>query len=528
MNLNDTEQARSNSFFPDDDLPEGWISANLGEGLIVDIQPGFACGENNRDGQGIAHLRPMNVDQQGKVDLSTVKYVPASKAHNEKMLLCKGDVVFNNTNSPELVGKTAFYDLPEERAFSNHMTRLRCQTEILDPHFCAMAFHQKWREGYFRSVCSHHVSQSSVGRAVLLNTPIAVPPLPEQKRIVAKVEQLLARIDVVRERLTRLREILKRFRQSVLAAACSGGLTEDWRVKKPCLEPAQYFLDQVAEKRRREYEAECKRAKEEGRRIPREPSNLKPKNVNTDGLPELPDGWVWSYLPYLGYMNRGKSQHRPRNALHLYGGPYPFIQTGDIAQAEGKIAIHRQTYSEAGLAQSRLWPASTVCITIAANIANSAILTYPACFPDSVVGVIADSDLCLAEFLEYFIRTAQGDLDQFAPATSQKNINIAILSDVAVPIPPLPEQEEIVRRVEMLFKLADAIEKRVAAAGERAERLTRAILAKAFRGELVHREAELAEREGRPYEPACALLARIKGRSKNSKFQKKRVKGACA
>jgi len=348
-----------------------------------------------------------------------------------------------------------------------------------------------------------------LNRNDIYNQHITLPPIAEQRRIVAKVAELLARVNAAKERLAKVREILKRFRQSVLAAACSSRLTENWRVGQPYLEPAQYFIDQVAKKRKRQYEAECKKAKEEGRKIPRKPSNLQPRKVETDGLPELPDGWVWSYLPYLGYMNRGKSQHRPRNAPHLYGGLYPFIQTGDIAQSGGQITNHRQTYSEAGFVQSRLWPAGTVCITIAANIANSAILTYPACFPDSVVGVIPNSDLCLSEYLEYFIRTTQADLDQFAPATSQKNINIAILSDVAVPLPPLSEQEEIVRCAEILFKLADTIEKRVAVASDRADKLIQAILAKAFRGELVPTEAELAGQEGRPYEPASALSEKI-------------------
>ncbi|MBU1932256.1 restriction endonuclease subunit S, partial [Patescibacteria group bacterium] len=145
----------------------------------------------------------------------------------------------------------------------------------------------------------------------------------------------------------------------------------------------------------------------------------------------------------------------------------------------------------------------------------------PACFPDSVVGVIPDADLCLEEYLEYFVRTARSDLDQFAPATSQKNINISILSNVAVPLPPFFEQHEIVRRVETLFELADAIEKRVAAAKERAEKLTQAILAKAFRGELVPTEAELASREGRSYEPASALLAKIKAQRNDAQPQPK-------
>ena len=124
--------------------------------------------------------------------------------------------------------------------------------------------------------------------------------------------------------------------------------------------------------------------------------------------------------------------------------------------------------------------------------------------------MVADKNLCPAEYLEYFIRTVQANLDQFAPATSQKNINIAILSDVAVPLPPSTEQHEIVRRVEALLNLADVIEKRVAAATNRAENLIQSILGKAFRGELVTTEAELARQEGRSYESASVLLSKIK------------------
>src|SRR5579863_9206259 len=114
-----------------------------------------------------------------------------------------------------------------------------------------------------------------------------------------------------------------------------------------------------------------------------------------------PSGWREVTLYDLGEVNRGRSRHRPRYAAHLYGGPYPFIQTGDIKGSAGMITSHTQTYSEAGLAQSRLWPAGTMCITIAANIAETGILTFPACFPDSIVGFIADGSKCNSRFIEY-------------------------------------------------------------------------------------------------------------------------------
>jgi len=109
--------------------------------------------------------------------------------------------------------------------------------------------------------------------------------------------------------------------------------------------------------------------------------------------------WQLVKLSDLGEVNRGRSRHRPRYAEHLYGGPYPFIQTGDIRESGGRITSYKQTYSEAGLAQSRMWPAGTMCITIAANIAETAILTFPACFPDSVVGFIADESKCDVRFV---------------------------------------------------------------------------------------------------------------------------------
>lgn len=157
-----------------------------------------------------------------------------------------------------------------------------------------------------------------------------------------------------------------------------------------------------------------------------------------------PPGWRLTKLGELGEVNRGRSRHRPRYAEHLYGGPYPFIQTGDIRESGGRITSHSQTYSEAGLAQSRLWPAGTLCITIAANIAETAILVYPACFPDSVVGFVADKSLCDARFVEYMFRYLRKRIRHEASGSVQDNINLSTLNRLAIPTPPLSEQKAIV------------------------------------------------------------------------------------
>jgi type I restriction enzyme S subunit len=177
-------------------------------------------------------------------------------------------------------------------------------------------------------------------------------------------------------------------------------------------------------------------------------------------------------LPELGKFGRGKSKHRPRNDPQLYGGGYPFIQTGDIGRAVGRITSHSQTYNDTGLAQSALWPKGTVCITIAANIAETAILSYPACFPDSVVGLVVNPTLCIPEYVEYFIRTVRTRLADFAPSTAQKNINVAILNEVEIPLPPLPEQ----KRIAAILDKADAIRRK----RQEAIRLTEELLRSAF------------------------------------------------
>ena len=134
--------------------------------------------------------------------------------------------------------------------------------------------------------------------------------------------------------------------------------------------------------------------------------------------------WMPQRLDQLGYLSRGRSRHRPRDAAHLYDGPYPFIQTGDVKHAGLYITEYQQTYSEAGLEQSRLWPAGTLCITIAANIADTAILGFDACFPDSVIGFIPDEKKTDVRFVKYlFDATIQRRVQQFTQGAAQDNLS---------------------------------------------------------------------------------------------------------
>ena len=153
--------------------------------------------------------------------------------------------------------------------------------------------------------------------------------------------------------------------------------------------------------------------------------------------------WEQKSLDEIGFIGRGKSRHRPRNAEHLYGGEYPFIQTGDIKAANFRITAFSQTYNEAGLAQSKLWKEGTLCITIAANIADTAILGMDACFPDSVIGFVSDENKSDVRFVKYFFDVFQARMKSISTGAAQDNLSLEKLLTFKIPTPPLPTQRRI-------------------------------------------------------------------------------------
>ena len=154
--------------------------------------------------------------------------------------------------------------------------------------------------------------------------------------------------------------------------------------------------------------------------------------------------WTSRTLDELGYVSRGRSRHRPRDAAHLYGGPYPFVQTGDIKHANLYLTNYSQTYSDAGLEQSRLWKAGTLCITIAANIADTAILGIDACFPDSVIGFIPDKEKADVRFIKYlFDATLQIRFKKFTQGAAQDNLSQSKLLSLEFLLPDVMEQRRI-------------------------------------------------------------------------------------
>ncbi|QWT22478.1 restriction endonuclease subunit S [Bacillus sp. NP157] len=192
-----------------------------------------------------------------------------------------------------------------------------------------------------------------------------------------------------------------------------------------------------------------------------------------------PKRWPMKRLADLGDLDRGVSRHRPRGAPELLGGNHPLIQTGDVARSGGYIRKFSSTYSETGLKQSKKWPAGTLCITIAANIADTGILTFDACFPDSVVGFTPNSGSNV-EYVQGMLSFLKKILEERAPQVAQKNINLAILRELPVPAPPLALQNKWAA----LAIEVERVKQRLAVAEQSGERLFAALLRNAFAGML--------------------------------------------
>ena len=183
-------------------------------------------------------------------------------------------------------------------------------------------------------------------------------------------------------------------------------------------------------------------------------------------------------------FGRGKSKHRPRNNPKLYGGLYPFIQTGDVRGSDHLITDFAQTYSDAGLAQSKLWPKGTLCITIAANIAETGVLGFDACFPDSVIGVVVDERQTSSKYLEYMLQTVKAELKAKGKGSAQDNINLATFENERFPFPDLGAQARIVESLDALATEIQRLEATYANKLAALDELKRSLLHQAFTGGL--------------------------------------------
>ena len=202
-------------------------------------------------------------------------------------------------------------------------------------------------------------------------------------------------------------------------------------------------------------------------------------------------GWDIVSLTKFGTIDRGLSKHRPRNAPELLNGNHPLIQTGDVANAGTYILDYKQTYSDVGLKQSKKWPAGTLCITIAANIAKTGILTFDACFPDSIVGFVVDSKEATNLYVHHLFSFFQRILEKNAPSAAQKNINLEILRTFKVPQPSLEVQQEF----DIIALKVESLKRQLKKSLKEFENLFGSISQRVFKGELDLSKVDISDME---------------------------------
>lgn len=345
--------------------------------------------------------------------------------------------------------------------------------------------------------------QKRVPKDFFAGEPLPFAPLPEQHRIVEKVDELMALCDrleqQVGDQLEAHKVLVDTLLEALVRSADTAELADNWarvaehfdtlftteasieKLKQTILqlavmgrlveqdardEPADNLLGQLA-KVKQELIAQGLLKKER-----------KSQPVDSKDAPyEIPGSWSWCKLTDIGELARGKSKHRPRNDPSLYQeGTVPLIQTGDVARASPWITTFSARYNQRGVEQSRLWRPGTLCITIAANIGDTGLLSFDASFPDSVVGFTPFWSDIPPEYFEYFLRTAKQHLEDFAPSTAQKNINLEVLQKLLVPLPPVPEMKRIVQKVDELMSLCDRLKARLSKAGETRSQLAEAVV----------------------------------------------------
>jgi len=480
------------------ELPKGWTQASLGT-LCLDISSGFASGRHNKDACGIPHLRPMNIDPDGNIDLSDLKYVEVESFD----ALREGDVLFNNTNSPVWLGKTALIRNNMSAAYSNHMTRLRFNDCLIETAWVARCLHHIFWTGFFRANCANHVNQASISRTVLSQkVDIPLPPLNEQKRIVAKIEELFSDLDAGVETLKQIQALIKRYRQSVLKAAFEGKLTEEWRERnKAKLEPASVLLERIRLKRLQLVKnGEMRKARE------------RPQPVSCDDLKGLPEQWMWGQIEKFSALEDNAIVDGPFGSnlkLTDYSddGIYPVISISNIDKGYDLNSLRKITeakYQE--LKRSTIRSGDILVAKIGSSYGKVGI--YPSDMPDGIIPanllkVTVNREMSW-RYLLYYLKslTFKKFLDSIVQYTAQPAFNVSKFKLLPIPTPSVPEQRQIVEEIETRFSVADKIEEIVEQSLKQSQRLRQSILKRAFEGKLVPQDPR--------DEPAEKLLERIR------------------
>jgi restriction endonuclease S subunit len=354
--------------------------------LIIEARPGFACGE--RDTAGVLQLRIGAVTAAGTVDWTKAVRVPPPPDIS-RYVLSPGDVLFNNTNSQELVGRGSLVvDVPGTAAYSNHLTRLRCGTR-LDPGYLVFWLNARWESGFFFQFAQRWIGQAAIQTGRLLDLGIPVPPIDEQRRIAARLRAQFHEVD---------------------------GLEASATAQE----------DELAHLRTRVYEAAFP---------------VTPLSVTTESA--SPDGWTWRSLGSLGRLESGHTPSRSRP--DWWGGDIPWIALPDIRALDGRTTFETLEHTNPdGIAHSaaRVLPAGTVVLSRTASVGFVTIMGRPMATSQDFVNWVCGPDLDPEFLMHLFIRSRERFRSLSAGAVHQ-TVYFPTAMALRVCVPSIDEQRRI-------------------------------------------------------------------------------------
>ena len=397
-------------------LPDGWRWAQLGEVAKVFAGSAAPQGEDYFDPQGPRFVRVSDLGQKGRTSfLVNIRDRLSPKALRQCSLVLakKGTVLFPKsgaaitTNNRALLGIDAYIVShlmavePTEQTTSNWLYWSLCQLDMMD--------------------YSDNVGYPSLKQSTVEKVTIPLPPLSEQKRIAAILNEQMMAVERARAAAEAQWEAAKALPAAYLRAVFNSLEAQRWPRKK---------LGEVAK------------------------------------------------------LERGKFTPRPRNDPRYYGGPYPWIQTGEVEDAKKYITSYRNTLNEQGLSVSKMFPKGTLVITIAATIGAVGILSFDSCMPDSLVAITPREGVSDTEYLYYLLMFVREHLESIAPQMAQANLKLGLLEPLEIPAPPLFEQQRIVAMLTEQIAAAEQTHGAVEEQLDTINKLPAALLRRAFSGEL--------------------------------------------
>jgi type I restriction enzyme S subunit len=474
-------------------LPKGWVWTNVSEvaSLIRGVSyPKEESSKEAKDGY-LPILRANNID--GELNFNDLVYVPHKRVNNEQLIKEFDLLIAMSSGSKDLVGKASQANRDFDGGFGAFCGLVRIIQEI-DRRFVGFFF----RSPSYRSEISRlssGVNINNLRRDHIESMPIPLPPLSEQQRIVAKIEELFTRLDVGVEALKRTKTQLKRYRQAVLKHAFEGKLTAEWRqAHKHELEPASVLLERIKQERQRS-------ANGKYRELP---------PLDTSNLPGLSDRWVWARFNQVCSKIQDGSHFSPKIQFDEPGKDRYLYITAKNIRNEG-LDLSNVTYVDSnfyGSAASRCDPQINDVLLIKDGVKTGTLtvnnLREQFCILSSVAILRCHADSVNPHFISYYLKSPLGYtmISGAMTGTAIRRIILDKIRQSYLPIASKNEQDKIVVEIERRFSTADQIEKNVDRSLKQAERLRHSILRRAFEGKLVPQDPQ--------DEPAAKLLERIK------------------